>query len=54
MIGDIETILEALNRAHVRYLVVGGVAVVLHGYLRTTAGPTGRRRPGVLSLGDRT
>jgi len=37
MIGEIEDILDALNRAHVRYLVVGGVAVVLHGYLRTTA-----------------
>jgi len=37
MIGEIEAVLDALNRARVRYLVVGGVAVVLHGYLRTTA-----------------
>ena len=37
MTGNIERILDALNRAGVRYLVVGGVAVVLHGYLRTTA-----------------
>lgn len=37
MIGEIESILDALNRARVRYLVVGGVAVVLHGHLRTTA-----------------
>lgn len=37
MVGEIEAILDALNRACVRYLVVGGVAVVLHGYLRTTA-----------------
>ncbi|MBD3160507.1 MAG: hypothetical protein GF346_00175 [Candidatus Eisenbacteria bacterium] len=37
MVGEIEEVLEALNRANVRYLVVGGVAVVLHGYLRTTA-----------------
>lgn len=37
MTGEIEGVLEALNRAHVRYIVVGGVAVVLHGYLRTTA-----------------
>jgi hypothetical protein len=37
MIGEIEEILDAPNRARVRYLVVGGVAVVLHGYLRTTA-----------------
>jgi predicted nucleotidyltransferase len=35
--GEIEAVLSALNAAHVRYLVVGGVAVVLHGYLRTTA-----------------
>ncbi len=37
MVGDIERVLEALNRAQVRYLIAGGVAVVLHGYLRTTA-----------------
>jgi len=37
MIGRIEGVLEALNDARVRYLVVGGVAVVLHGHLRTTA-----------------
>ncbi|MBN1962716.1 MAG: nucleotidyltransferase [Deltaproteobacteria bacterium] len=37
MASDIETVLTALNQANVRYLVVGGVAVVLHGHLRTTA-----------------
>ena len=37
MVTSIETVLEAFNRAKVRYLVVGGVAVVLHGHLRTTA-----------------
>ena len=37
MTGAIERVLAALNAAEVRYLVVGGVAVVLHGYLRTTA-----------------
>lgn len=37
MKGSIETILVALNQADVRYLIVGGVGVVLHGYLRTTA-----------------
>jgi len=37
MIGDVERVLSALNRENVRYLVAGGVAVVLHGYLRTTA-----------------
>ncbi len=36
MRGEIENILAALNAAGVRYLVVGGVAVVLHGHLRTT------------------
>jgi hypothetical protein len=30
-------ILAALNEARVRYVVVGGVAVVLHGHLRFTA-----------------
>lgn len=34
--GDIERVLNALNQAGARYLVVGGVAVVLHGFLRTT------------------
>ena len=37
MIGAIEAVLSALNAARVRYLVVGGVAVVLHGHLRATA-----------------
>jgi predicted nucleotidyltransferase len=37
MTSSIETVLGALNDAGVRYLVVGGVAVVLHGHLRTTA-----------------
>lgn len=37
MVGAVERVLERLNEEQVRYLVVGGVAVVLHGYLRTTA-----------------
>jgi hypothetical protein len=37
MVGEIATILEALNREGARYLIVGGVAAVLHGHLRTTA-----------------
>jgi predicted nucleotidyltransferase len=37
MIHPIERVLAALNARNVHYLVVGGVAVVLHGYLRTTA-----------------
>lgn len=37
MIGEIERLLTQLTEAGVRYLVVGGVAVVLHGYLRATA-----------------
>lgn len=32
----IEQVLGALDRVGVRYMVVGGVAVVLHGHLRTT------------------
>ena len=36
MAGRVEWVLASLERAEVRYLVVGGVAVVLHGYLRTT------------------
>jgi hypothetical protein len=36
-VHPIEQVLAALNSAGVRYLVVGGVAVVLHGHLRTTA-----------------
>lgn len=36
MSGRVEWVLASLERARVRYLVVGGVAVVLHGYLRTT------------------
>ena len=36
MSGRVEWILTALEEANVRYLVVGGVAVVIHGYLRTT------------------
>jgi len=35
----IEQVLAALEAEGVRYLVVGGVAVVLHGHLRTTADP---------------
>jgi hypothetical protein len=37
VVGEIERLLTQLTEAGVRYLVVGGVAVVLHGYLRTTA-----------------
>ena len=37
MVGPIERVLVGLSDARVQYLVVGGVAVVLHGHLRTTA-----------------
>lgn len=37
MRGSIERVLAALEQANVDYVVVGGVAVVLHGHLRTTA-----------------
>jgi hypothetical protein len=33
----IETLFQALNRHEVRYVVVGGLAVVLHGHARLTA-----------------
>lgn len=35
--SSVQTIIEALNRAGVRYLVVGGLAVVAHGHVRFTA-----------------
>src|SRR4051812_13422332 len=35
-VRSIETIVKALNDAKVKYLVVGGVAVVAHGYERFT------------------
>ncbi len=35
--SDFEAVFAALQQARVRYLVVGGVAVVLHGYPRFTA-----------------
>jgi predicted nucleotidyltransferase len=34
---DVEAILRALNDANVRFLIVGGLAVVAHGYVRYTA-----------------
>jgi hypothetical protein len=34
---SIETIVGSLNKADVRYLVVGGLAVVAHGFVRFTA-----------------
>jgi hypothetical protein len=36
-VGLFEPIIEQLNNNGVRYVVVGGVAVVLHGYARLTA-----------------
>ena len=35
--SSVEAIVCALNEAGVRYLIVGGMAVVAHGYLRFTA-----------------
>ena len=35
-VRSIETIVKALNGAKVQYLIVGGVAVVAHGYERFT------------------
>ncbi len=33
---DFRDFLKALNKQEVRYLLVGGFAVILHGYSRTT------------------
>jgi len=35
-VASLEQIFAALNRSGCRYLVVGGVAVIAHGYVRTT------------------
>lgn len=35
-LADVEAILRALNDSDVRYLIVGGLAVVAHGYVRAT------------------
>jgi len=35
--SSVQTIIQALNQAEVRYLVVGGLAVVAHGHVRFTA-----------------
>ena len=35
--GDLMSVFRALGDSQARYLVVGGVAVVLHGHLRVTA-----------------
>jgi hypothetical protein len=34
---SVEAVVDALNRSGARYLVVGGLAVVAHGYVRFTA-----------------
>jgi hypothetical protein len=34
---DFQDFIEALNRAEVEYILVGGYAVILHGYIRSTA-----------------
>jgi hypothetical protein len=33
---DVQQLLESLNRYHVRYLLIGGMAGVVHGHIRTT------------------
>ena len=35
-LASVEAIARALDEARVRYLVVGGLAVVMHGYSRAT------------------
>lgn len=36
-LSTLETVFSTLNNAEVRYLVAGGIAVNIHGYLRMTA-----------------
>jgi hypothetical protein len=33
---DVQQLLESLNRYHVRYLLIGGMAGIVHGHIRTT------------------
>jgi hypothetical protein len=37
MVPDLTAVIGALTRGGVRFVVIGGVAVAAHGYLRTTA-----------------
>ncbi len=41
--GPFENALAVLSRAEVRYLVVGGVAFALNGFVRTTEDDAGSR-----------
>lgn len=34
---DFRDFIQALNNNNVKYLLVGGYAVILHGYIRSTA-----------------
>ena len=38
---DFQDFMEALNKAAVEYILVGGYAVILHGYIRSTADMSG-------------
>jgi hypothetical protein len=46
-VADVEAIVAALNAADVRYIVVGGLAVVGHGYLRYTLEPIAKVGVGI-------
>lgn len=35
--GDVEMLVEAMNEHDIKYLIVGGLAVTAHGYVRFTA-----------------
>jgi hypothetical protein len=37
-VRSVEAIVQALNRANVQYLIVGGLAVNAHGFVRLTRG----------------
>jgi len=51
---DFLSVLQGLNDAQVRYVLVGGLAVLLHGVDRLTADiDRGPRREGTLAIGIR-
>jgi hypothetical protein len=37
IIAQLESVFRALNQSQTRYVLVGGLAVIAHGYLRTTS-----------------
>jgi hypothetical protein len=42
LVGYILTVCEVLNKHSINYMIVGGVAVALHGHFRKSIGPDGK------------